>query len=191
MGEEYGETSPFLYFVSHSDRRLAQAVREGRQADYAALLGGVPIPDPLEESVFLSSKLDLTLRLNGRHRLLLDFYRALIRLRRGTRALRAASRKGLKVKTFAGSLVLFVSREREDERLTSLFNFELRPVTLTLGKRRETLLKILDSSAAVWGGPGGTAPERIEAGAEAVSLSLPPLSLAVYGGKHEEKEAAR
>ena len=31
MGEEYGETHPFQYFVSHGDPELVDAVREGRQ----------------------------------------------------------------------------------------------------------------------------------------------------------------
>src|SRR5690606_2039168 len=30
MGEEYGETRPFLYFTSHDDPGLARAVSEGR-----------------------------------------------------------------------------------------------------------------------------------------------------------------
>ena len=31
MGEEYGETAPFLYFVSHGDPQLVEAVRRGRR----------------------------------------------------------------------------------------------------------------------------------------------------------------
>ena len=31
MGEEYGETAPFLYFVSHQDPALVEAVRQGRR----------------------------------------------------------------------------------------------------------------------------------------------------------------
>ncbi len=38
MGEEYGETAPFLYFTSHSDPDLIQAVRTGRKEDFAAEL---------------------------------------------------------------------------------------------------------------------------------------------------------
>ena len=36
MGEEYGEESPFLYFVSHSDPALVRAVREGRKNEFKA-----------------------------------------------------------------------------------------------------------------------------------------------------------
>jgi maltooligosyltrehalose trehalohydrolase len=46
MGEEYGETAPFPYFVSHSDPALVDAVREGRRREFAAFRwAGVP-PDP-------------------------------------------------------------------------------------------------------------------------------------------------
>ena len=33
MGEEYGETAPFLYFVSHGDEELIEAVRIGRSEE--------------------------------------------------------------------------------------------------------------------------------------------------------------
>jgi 1,4-alpha-glucan branching enzyme len=35
MGEEYGEDSPFLYFVSHTDQDLVEAVRQGRKREFA------------------------------------------------------------------------------------------------------------------------------------------------------------
>ncbi|PYV01833.1 MAG: malto-oligosyltrehalose trehalohydrolase, partial [Acidobacteria bacterium] len=35
MGEEYGETAPFQYFVDHSDPALIELVREGRRKDFA------------------------------------------------------------------------------------------------------------------------------------------------------------
>ena len=36
MGEEYGETAPFLYFNSHGDPALIDAVKRGRQEGFAA-----------------------------------------------------------------------------------------------------------------------------------------------------------
>src|SRR6185437_4294990 len=36
MGEEYGETAPFLFFTSFDDPGLANAVREGRKKELAA-----------------------------------------------------------------------------------------------------------------------------------------------------------
>ena len=46
MGEEYGETAPFLYFVSHTDPELVAAVRDGRAAEFAAFGWEGDFPDP-------------------------------------------------------------------------------------------------------------------------------------------------
>ena len=48
MGEEHGETRPFLYFTSHTDPALARAVSEGRRAEFIAQAGEVP--DPQDEA---------------------------------------------------------------------------------------------------------------------------------------------
>ncbi|MFC1970861.1 malto-oligosyltrehalose trehalohydrolase, partial [Chloroflexota bacterium] len=57
MGEEYGETSPFPYFVSHNDPELIEAVRKGRREEFLAFDWQGEIPDPQDESTFLSAKL--------------------------------------------------------------------------------------------------------------------------------------
>lgn len=36
MGEESGETAPFLYFIDHGDPALVEAVRRGRRAEFAS-----------------------------------------------------------------------------------------------------------------------------------------------------------
>src|SRR5947207_160336 len=35
MGDEYGETAPFQYFISHSNPDLVEAVRRGRKEEFA------------------------------------------------------------------------------------------------------------------------------------------------------------
>lgn len=59
MGEEYGETRPFLFFTDfHGD--LAKAVREGRAKEFEGHAGheGESVPDPNAEQTFARSKLD-------------------------------------------------------------------------------------------------------------------------------------
>lgn len=61
MGEEYGETRPFLFFTDH-DEPLGSAVSQGRMSEFAghgweALYGGeVEVPDPQDRQTFLRSK---------------------------------------------------------------------------------------------------------------------------------------
>ncbi|WP_413733620.1 malto-oligosyltrehalose trehalohydrolase [Sodalis sp. RH21] len=61
MGEEYGETHPFLFFTDfHGD--LARAVRQGRAKEFEGHVGheGESVPDPNAGQTFERSKLDWT-----------------------------------------------------------------------------------------------------------------------------------
>lgn len=61
MGEEYGETRPFLFFAGF-EGALAEAVRTGRRqefADFAAFAGHTEdVPDPIATATFERSKID-------------------------------------------------------------------------------------------------------------------------------------
>jgi maltooligosyltrehalose trehalohydrolase len=78
MGEEYGETAPFLYFTSHSDPALAAAVSEGRKKEFIAD-GAHAVPDPQDPETFRRSR--LSHRRDGRHGALREHYRRLLALR--------------------------------------------------------------------------------------------------------------
>lgn len=62
VGEEYGSVSPFLYFTSFREAKLAAAVREGRRNEFAAFKefsdpqARASIPDPNDESTWERSK---------------------------------------------------------------------------------------------------------------------------------------
>lgn len=58
MGEEYGETNPFLYFVDFGDSHLVQAVRNGRKAEFEAFGWKEELPDPKDETTLKRSKPD-------------------------------------------------------------------------------------------------------------------------------------
>jgi len=85
QGEEWGASAPFQYFTDHTPPDLAEAVRRGRRREFAAF-GWKPedIPDPQDESTFARSRLDWDERGREPHTATLEWYRALIRLRRAT-----------------------------------------------------------------------------------------------------------
>ena len=66
MGEEWGETRPFLFFTDF-DGDLADAVREGRRREFAAFeafsdeAARAAIPDPNDPETFARSRIDWTL----------------------------------------------------------------------------------------------------------------------------------
>ena len=83
MGEEWGATSPFLFFCDFSGK-LADAVRKGRREEFSRFPEFADpeqvakIPDPLAQSTFLASKLDWA-RVDATH---LAYYRKLLKIRR-------------------------------------------------------------------------------------------------------------
>jgi maltooligosyltrehalose trehalohydrolase len=84
MGEEYGEKRPFLYFTSHGDHDLIEAVRKERRDEFAAF-GWTEIPDPQSEDTFERSKLNYREKDEPQHRLLWNLYRELIAVRKNFR----------------------------------------------------------------------------------------------------------
>jgi maltooligosyltrehalose trehalohydrolase len=82
QGQEWGETRPFLYFTDHRPE-LAEAVRRGRRAEFAAFDWAADAPDPNDPATFERSKLDWS-RAGGP---VLDLWRELLRLRREVPAL--------------------------------------------------------------------------------------------------------
>ena len=87
MGEEFGATTPFLFFCDFSGE-LAQAVTEGRRSEFAKFAAfddpraRERIPDPSDEQTFLASKLDWQGRTQPPHSEWLRLYRELLAIRR-------------------------------------------------------------------------------------------------------------
>jgi maltooligosyltrehalose trehalohydrolase len=83
QGEEWSATAPFQYFTDFADPDLCAKVREGRCNEFAAFGWEEDrLPDPQAENTFQRSKLDWSERESAPHREMLQWYRALIALRR-------------------------------------------------------------------------------------------------------------
>ena len=82
QGEEWGASTPFLYFAGHPEPELARAVSAGRRREFAAF-GWNPdeIPDPQAPETFVRSKLDWSEIEREPHRSILQWHRDLIGLR--------------------------------------------------------------------------------------------------------------
>jgi maltooligosyltrehalose trehalohydrolase len=105
MGEEWAASTPWQYFTDHPEPELADAVRKGRRAEFAAY-GWPPdqVPDPQAPATFTQSKLNWSDLETDSHAALLNWYRSLIALRK--------SEPSLADPTFAGVEVAFDETER-------------------------------------------------------------------------------
>ena len=154
MGEEYGEQAPFLYFVSHSDWDLIEAVRRGRKKEFESFRWQGEPPDPQSPESFLASKLRWEDREKDTHKILREFYRHLLQLRKEHPVFAHAGKDHLDAVALEGNMVLAMRRWRDDHQIAALFSFDTHdrslPNPLPAGKWR----KILDSSDVRWSGPG-------------------------------------
>lgn len=179
MGEEYGETAAFLYFTSHSEPDLAEAVRRGRQKEFAAFqLQGKP-SDPQDTATFLASKLNWQLRSESQHIIIVEFYRELIRRRREVPALACLSKDSLDVKGFSKQKVLFLRRWTKDSEVVAVFNINKDQVSVKLPVPVGRWRKELDSSEERWRGIGITTPEQIISKGE-YDLVLNPWAVTLF-----------
>jgi maltooligosyltrehalose trehalohydrolase len=87
MGEEFASSQPFPFFA-HFEPELADAVREGRRAEFAKFPEfqdphkRESIPDPTSEKTFQSAKLNWKETTNSSHADWLALYRDLLAIRR-------------------------------------------------------------------------------------------------------------
>lgn len=117
MGEEYGEDAPFLYFTSHGDKELINAVREGRKNEFSEFMSGEGPPDAQSEDTFERSKLRWDFQGDEKKGKLLEFYKKLIHLKKTHPALKPGIRDNIAaVEAGEGNAILLrigASREYE------------------------------------------------------------------------------
>ena len=176
MGQEYGEESPFLYFVSHSDPELVEAVREGRKKEFTDFHVGEEFPDPQSEETFNSSKLHWERKDEGEHKVLWQLYQKLINLRHTIPALKKLDKQNLK--TINKDEVILLHRWQENSQVFCLLNFGDRNITLKDIFPLGNWQKILDSAETKWLGNGSTLPTKIDSAEQETSIK--PHSFAVY-----------
>jgi maltooligosyltrehalose trehalohydrolase len=150
MGEEYGETNPFLYFISHSDEGLITAVREGRKREFSYLSESENMSDPQSEGTFNNSKLGW--HLNEEQEDLLAFYKELIRLRKSHAVLKNTDRLGTEAEVIKDSKAIVLLRQYHENVVICIFNYDKETVTLELTAPKKPLFVLLNSSGNDWKG---------------------------------------
>lgn len=167
MGEEYGETAPFPYFISHGDEHLIESVRQGRREEFASFAAQGTPPDPQDEATFLSGKLNPELRLQGDHQRIFDFYCRLISLRKEYAPFFRLGRETVEIVATEDERLLTIIRSTASGKLISFLNFSDQCLTTKL--------------------PTGVGALRLllESGTEEVFPALAPFGVSVF---HNSKE---
>ncbi|MGD0675031.1 MAG: malto-oligosyltrehalose trehalohydrolase [Polyangiaceae bacterium] len=112
MGQEWGASTPFLYFTDH-EPELGALVSKGRRDEFKSFLAfgdaqsAATIPNPQDRPTFEKSKLRWSERDDHEHARVLSQVKALLRLRRDDPVLRArCDRRDLRARVDANALVV-------------------------------------------------------------------------------------
>ncbi len=199
MGEEYAEEAPFQYFTSHSDQNLIESVRRGRWEEFSSFAWSGKLPDPQDRTTFMRSKLNSAKqKQQEQSRVLYDFYKELIKLRKTDPALRFLSKEYLEVFGFEKERILIVRRwsedfrgniercslrfglgdNRENDEILLVFNFSRDLSSVAIPASTGVWRKILDSADEKWLGKGALLPIEYQSNGE-LSFSVPARSCAV------------
>ena len=182
MGEEYGETAPFLYFIDHGDEGLIEAVRQGRKSEFAAF-GWTDVPDPYAQPTFDHSRLQWKQPHTDEQQCLLHWYQALITLRKSIPALGPGHKKdSLKVWADRKSKVLTIHRTGQSgPEALIILSCNRNTTTVRVPKPEGTWERQLHSTSPEFGHTLQTlAPDNLTVPTEKLSLELPPYAVWVY-----------
>jgi len=168
QGEEFGASTPFIFFTDVGDGPMREAIRKGRFAflaqfpSFATAEVQERLPVPSDPTVFVSCKLDFSERQKNKE--LYDLHVDLLRLRREDSRFREQKPNGVDGAVLgpAGFVLRYFSDNGRDDRLLVVNFGELRELNPApepllappLGLEWETLWS---SESARYGG-SGTAP---------------------------------
>jgi len=179
MGEEWAESNPFQFFISHSDEALIEAVRKGRKAEFAAFHNEEETPDPQSEETFNRSKLDWAKILDGEHKLMLDYYRKLIELRKQNPALYTLERANSHAEALPEKNTLILKRHAQSKQIVAVLNFSNEQQCIAVDDFTGDWLLLIDSAA----------PEFIEQNHNTISadgnIIISPESLLIFSKINE------
>jgi maltooligosyltrehalose trehalohydrolase len=178
MGQEFNEENPFLYFVSFNDLHLIEAVRKGRKEEFSSFQWKKEVPDPQSEETFQKSKLKWELSNENKHKVLLDFYKYLINLRKKNKAFSSFNRKDFKVIGTGIDKTLILRRYWKVNKITAILNFNSEVVTAKIPFSEGKWKKILDSADEKWEGPGASTPEKILGKPQ--NITIKKYSISIY-----------
>jgi maltooligosyltrehalose trehalohydrolase len=184
MGEEYGETAPFQYFIEHGDPALIEAVRQGRRNEFAHF-GWKPeaIPDPQDPGTFERSRVNREGRGEWQEALL-RWTSALIHLRKTIPCLGAGDGTKLhhSVTTLEQEQVLILHRwSQEHDGALLVLSFNRTAVALSLAAPAGMWECRLDAGTTAFGGTGeAPMPPRLAIDVQGTAVTIPAYTAAVF-----------
>ncbi len=179
MGQEYGETRPFLYFVSHGDPELVEAVRAGRRSEFAGFGWQGEVPDPQAVETFERSRIDWSSARSPSHAGMRRLHHDLLELRRNERSV-----WGVEARVTAGTSDWIALRYggSNGRALLAVFNVSPMPQTIVLEEDGAEPIwqRVLATDEERYGGSGGAIPDSVRTHEGRLAVALPGQTAIVF-----------
>ncbi len=172
MGEEYGETAPFLFFTDYQGRELADAIREGRKKEFADFHWNGEVPDPQSLDSFYKSKINWENRSQKQTGKILAYYKTLLTLRKKLPILQIGNDRNIKSVTTHGKMLL-IEKQKNNQKAFIIANLSNEPQNIV--NQIEESQKILDSTDTAFDGAGSSLP-----GKPTEDMKIPSYCFALY-----------
>ncbi len=179
MGEEFGETAPFPYFISHTDRALVEAVRQGRREEFSSFRWQGEPPDPQSPETFMSARLNRGPGRNSRQQIMFDLHQWLILFRQQSPILSRLSKEDMEVQGCERDQTLFVRRWNGTTEVALVYHFNQEPARASIPLPEGKWTRVLDSSDTRWLGPGSRVQKEVRSEGT-VSVDLAPRSFLIW-----------
>ncbi|MDX1649670.1 MAG: malto-oligosyltrehalose trehalohydrolase [Myxococcota bacterium] len=177
MGEEWGETAPFLYFVDHQDPELLEAVRRGRRQEFSAFEWAEEVPDPAAEATFLRSRVAPPGERGPEARARRALHRRLLAHRREEPALRPGAAHAEVEHDERGGWIRQVMRPRAGPSALVWLHAGRAAARVRAPATGGPWRLLLSTEDEAFGGVGTPVPDRLAPGEE---LDLPPRAALLY-----------
>jgi maltooligosyltrehalose trehalohydrolase len=175
MGQEWGETAPFPFFIDHGDPDLVEAVRQGRQREFARFDWPGEVADPADPKTLERAKLQWHVCAEPKQAALRAFHKELLRLRREHPVLRTLDMASMDTIAYPERRTFVARRELGIDEVLVVYCFHPAGATIDVETTPGTWRALLDSAGVDWHGPGTTRP------AELVSDGWLSIAMAPYG----------
>jgi len=134
-------TNP-LFYDEFSDPDLIRGVRQGRKKEFEIFKWEAEPADPQDMNTFINSRLDWSLREAGEHKVLLDFYRELIQVRKNSAALSYLDKESMTVWGDDTRNMITVERWHAENRVLILMNMN-GSIFLQIGEENRHRVRLL------------------------------------------------
>ena len=174
MGEEFGETRPFQYFISHTDKDLVKAVQEGRKKEFEYFFHeAVGFPDPQSEETFENSKLEWNFKKDPKKTALFELYKELLRLK-STGVFDVYKTHDVQTEIDEENRLFKTLAEGEEHGLFGIFNFGSSSYSETISEEDDFEI-VIASADEKWAGP-----ERTDHLMNKDAIKVPAESFVIY-----------